>query len=343
MMRAGLVFCAVVAVVGNGCGKPAPVGEASPTGAQPPLVVPLANPAPAPARKDAELAPEARRQKIAARIRAADEAIVRHRDRCLTDLRATITGRKAAARTFADTALSLRSKGLLVWSKLPWTDEETHRRFLAGRFSSEVLSGEDLEKAITTCVTEFIRGVEDEEARLLVDLRADLDDAPGGAARPGQSQSEVVAAFRKKVQEVARRGAPATAASAGIDAVALAGGLVAAKLAEVIVPRVLAAIATRLGVSGALGTGGAAAGPLTLGVSVIAALVVDYLVGLALDAWLDPTGKVADAVCDGLDELAKLVTDGDPKTRGLRTDLDAVTAARKAYRDTALREWFQER
>jgi hypothetical protein len=84
-------------------------------------------------------------------------------------------------------------------------------------------------------------------------------------------------------------------------------------------------VATRLGISGAILSAGAASSWRTLGVGLVVALALDAVVNRIIKAaGYDAEEKVAERVAQMLDELGSTITDGDPEARATLEKLKAM-------------------
>jgi cell division septum initiation protein DivIVA len=214
-------------------------------------------------------------------IRGADaetDAVLRQ---ALDDLRRELDAAKAGADDFADVALSWTSTWRLAVSRLPFTDGDGHRRFLDQAFRRHVLPDGHLERATARAVEAVLRAAADADARIVAALRADLDTLParqdGLAApfrRPGPGLDALVAESAKATSVVAGQAVTHAALTAAADAIA-----------QRIVRLVAGRLAARAGFV-------AATGPWTLGTSLVAAVVVDYILTKIVGLFYDPRAAV---------------------------------------------------
>jgi hypothetical protein len=112
--------------------------------------------------------------------------------------------------------------------------------------------------------------------------------------------------------------------------------LVGSEIAAAII-RVGIAAAARLGVSATILGTGMAAGSETLGVSFLAGLIVDQIVGWLIEWFYEPL-EIGKELKAKLGELSTAIVSGDEKTPGLNQELGALAERRKLARDAALRE-----
>jgi hypothetical protein len=113
---------------------------------------------------------------------------------------------------------------------------------------------------------------------------------------------------------------------------------VGSEIATAITIRVGTAVAARLGVSTTILGTGVAASTETLGVSIVAGIIVDWIAGRIIGWYYKPEVEIGKKLSAELDALSLLIVSGDEKTRGLKQELEALAVRRKLVRDDALRE-----
>lgn len=280
---------------------------------------------------------EVERRKIAWRIVAPrleiaqEEALVAltKRTQQVSDF---FTERQKHLHDYAERVLSLKSKWELAWSKMPKTDKDGHAKFLQDEFAKIVFSKADLDKAISVATEDYVRDVNAIENALLTKVRADIQDFPECAAILSATNTDELfrARFAATVTQLSQN--TQTDLQVGV------GQLVGSEIAAVIAIQVGKAIATRLGVSaGVLGTG-AALGPETLGISILAGIVVDQGISWIGSWFYDPASEIEAKLMTSLAELSALVVRGDDKTRGLVQEFTTLAEQRKIIRDSALQQ-----
>lgn len=242
------------------------------------------------------------------------------------------TERQKHLHEYADRVLSIKSKWELAWSKMPKADKDGHTKFLKDEFAKIVFSEADLTKAITQATEDYVRDVNAIENALLTKVRADIQDFPECAAILSATNTDELfrARFAATVMQLSQ--------STQTDLQVGVGQLVGSEIAAVIAIQVGKAIATRLGVSaGVIGTG-AALGPETLGVSIIAGIVVDQAISWVVGWFYDPTGEIEGKLRTQLAGLSTLIVNGDEKTRGLVQEFTTLAEQRKIIRNDALQQ-----
>lgn len=268
------------------------------------------------------------------RLDAADEAAASSVEEGLGELRWFFEERKRGTRRFAEGVLSARGKWALVRSKLPFTDNDGHVRFLNTKFADCVFRPDELQAAVESAVKAHIADLAAIENQLLVDVRADLADLPFTVLPRFRTDEVLQRAYRRMAEEVAAMAAGDTR----ISAVRGLGSFVAGDIAAHITIRVAKAVATRMGVSaGALGAG-AAGSWATFGLSIVAAIIVDIAADWVIGWFYDPVAEVALKVEQTLDRVRDLLIEGAAETPGLRQELERLNEMQAEIRRQALRK-----
>ena len=269
---------------------------------------------------------------VAPRLEIAQEAALEALKERRQQVANFFTERHKHLHEYSERVLSLKSKWELAWSKMPKADKDGHTKFLKDEFAKIVFSEADLTKAITQATEDYVRDVNAIENALLTKVRADIQDFPECAAILSATKTDELfrAQFASTVTQLSQ--------STQTDIQAGFGQLVGSEIAAVIAIQVGKAIATRLGVSaGIIGTG-TALGPETLGVSILAGIVVDQAISWIVGWFYDPTAKIEGKLRTQLDGLSTLIVNGDEKTRGLVQEFTTLAEHRKLIRDSALQQ-----
>src|SRR6266851_8024980 len=104
-------------------------------------------------------------EKIEPHLAASDEATKKALFNACNRVDQFFAEKRSRVRSFAEEALSLRSKWRLVKGKLPGTDSEGHMHFLRERFEALVFSSKELAEVIRAATEEYVenlRGIENE-------------------------------------------------------------------------------------------------------------------------------------------------------------------------------------
>lgn len=185
---------------------------------------------------------------------------------------------------FAQDVTSYHSSWIAIKSKLPFTDSDEHRRFVAETFDKRLFSPTQFRDAITQIVNSFEKDLIEEQNRLAVSLRQEIH---GVTVAP----VEVLGAQR----EMDKAMATATG-SAGSEATKAVGDLVVSETVSAIIGVVL----TRLGVTLSILSAGAGTSWWSLG----AGLAIGFAVDAAMRYFRNPAEDVRTDVGRSLDDLA---------------------------------------
>ena len=234
--------------------------------------------------------------------------------------------------TYAKRAFSYKSKFAAdfgMWSAL---GKDRHAKFLKDKFAKIVFSEVDLAKQITRASEDYVRDVNAIENALLTKVRADIQDFPECAAILSAINTDEL--FRERFAAMTKQLSQSVQTDVQVDVGMWVGG----EIVEFVAIQVGKAIAARLGVSaGIVGTGTVMA-PETLGVSLIAAVVVDQLIGWVVGYFHDPVAEIESKLQKQLKKLSTLIVNGDAKTRGLVQEFTTLAEQRKVIREGALQQ-----
>ncbi len=233
---------------------------------------------------------------------------------------------KEGTAKFAELSLGWGSKWRLVADSIPYTQGNRHSEYLRSKFEEFVFTPEQFEKVIRQSVDGYLAELRSIESKMLVDLKADLDDFPADS---------VLRRFDATQWQESFDDAIAKATTAASDQI---GSDVATQLVSIITGEVLAQVAVRLGVSSGILTTGAASGWATFGVGVAIGLVIDQLVTIAWDHWADPKGKLTKQLNMKIQEINILIRNGDSQVQGLRTRFRQIADQRAVLRGDAIIE-----
>lgn len=237
---------------------------------------------------------------------------------------------KAGARPFAEDALSFSSKWRLAADYVPFTDGNRNRSYMSNSFRRHILKPNELAYAIEKCLRGYQQSLKSIENKMLVKMRADVADLPPIALPEFSSNTSLMRSYQDAVQQSIV--AAERQATAGIGT----------EVASVVAGEVLASVAMRLGVSSGIVTAGAASGPVTFGVGVVAGLIVDQMVSWVWNWWADPTGDIARKIQYELSRVHRLTVTGDSRHKGLRGQMEDITRERSRVRRIAVSSLLAE-
>ena len=226
-------------------------------------------------------------------------------------------------RAFVDDALGWNSKWILVKDYLFSSDE--HGKYLQEQFGARIFTPEQLESAVESAVTAYMKHLEDVDSELLVKLQADLSGVPQEQFSPGIDRDAI-----RQVVEAALRKARTSAVS---DFRGMVGREIASMVAGEVLSQVAVQLATSCGILGA----GAASSAVTFGAGLVVGVIADWAVSWAYDELYDPVGELTKKMDEQLDQLEQMILIGDDEQPGLEKRLQDYASRRSQARDAAIR------
>lgn len=201
---------------------------------------------------------------------------------------------------FADSILGFQSKWNLVLDKLPWNDKDRHDRFLKDQFEEHIFSSAELESAVRQAVAERLNQVRDIESQMLIGIRADIEGLPELAQIESLDASELELRFQQAIAQASQ--VVSQDLSSNIES----------QLISLVAGEVMAQVAIRMGVSAGILSTGAASGWATLGIGLIAGILVDQIVTRIWDWWSEPEVELQYQVSKQLSSVHDLICKGEP-------------------------------
>ncbi|QJW93238.1 hypothetical protein [Frigoriglobus tundricola] len=248
---------------------------------------------------------------------------------------------RTGSKAFAEEALSWDSKWHLL--KATVRGDESHRIFLSDAFARHVFSPDELREALEGAVAAYLDDIDGFEAEMLVRLRADLADP----ARPDKvlpAHLEGEKEFRLAYQTLSGRLVDELHLDLGVTVGRELGLMIASDVAAQTALQAAKAAAAEMGVNAGVLSTGAVSTVATLGLGMIAALILDYVLDEVFKlAGYDPAAKIEALVVESLDKMeAALIRDSGPfwldKTGSLRLRMEQLHESRsKLRRETILR------
>jgi len=230
---------------------------------------------------------------------------------------------------FAEEALGWGSKFRLIQDSLGLSDGNKHKRFLQDRFEAHFFTPDQLKEEVQKVVQSYLAHLRDIESKMLVALRADLDDF--------STDIPIVQLDDRVLQQKYDQAISQIMEATGHDL----GANIGVTIVSVITGEVMAHVAIRLGVSaGILGTG-ASSTWATLGAGLVASIIVESVVSWVWDAIADPRGKLVAELNKKLDEVHRLIADGSSDGKGLRQQLHELAQKRAVVRRQAVLSLLQ--
>jgi hypothetical protein len=240
-----------------------------------------------------------------------------------TGFRAWSLGDDGNARNVEVDALGWSSKWKLV--KDYFSDSDEHEEFLEEQFAARIFSEEQLEDAVESAVSAYLRRLDDVEAQLLVRLEADLSGIPAERFPSGIDRDAV----RQVVDEAMRQAREASTADFG--------GMVGREIASLVAGEVLTATAVQLASSAGILSAGAASGAVTFGAGLVVGVLADCAVSWAYDSMYDPIGQLTLRINQQLDELQQTILFASPEEPGMEQRLRDYSLTRCQSREAAIK------
>ncbi len=210
----------------------------------------------------------------------ADQVIARRG----ADFASYIESRKEGAKPFSKEVISPYGKWIVAKARLPFTDKEGHKKYVAETFGKHIFTNEDLASAVRQAVEGGVKDLEAIENNLAVALRREI------LGRTLASSETPIAAeeFKKAVDRLV--------IASQFDAAKAVGQLITSEVATQIGTQVL----VRLGVSSGILAAGAINSWWTIGGS----LFIGFLVNEIWNLVDDPAGDIEREVTIALDRLS---------------------------------------
>ena len=268
-------------------------------------------------------------QRIQPRLAEADEGTKKATSALIGRIESFFESRKSGANSFAEAALGWGSKWELIKSR------ERHRKFIAEQFSEYIFSQQELATLLEQAANEYAQELKAVENEFLVQVRADLADLPPVALPAFSNESVLRSEFSKIVETVVAEVAQDLSIDVGREISSFAVGEVVA----FVVTKTLTAVATRMGISGAIIGTGAASSWATFGAGIVIGIAVDALLDWIIGWFRDPVGDLAARVSTSLDDVSRSITTGDPDTWAVRNRVEEMA---KGHSDQRLRTRAEE-
>ncbi len=225
---------------------------------------------------------------------------------------------------FANRALSFSSKWRLIADYVPFTKGNRHETYLRQQFETILFTPQQLEKIVTTTVSNYQYQIESIENELLVRIRKSAANFPEVSELAKLNDKQLRAEYEAALKLVI--------ANSQTDLQKVVGREVLSFAAS----EIMTFVAIRLGVSAGVLSAGAASGTVTFGIGVVVAIVVDQIVSWVWDWALDPRGELARELSAKFDLIEQTILVGDKEHPGLQPRLSEFGEARIKLRDEAI-------
>jgi hypothetical protein len=250
------------------------------------------------------------------RLTEADAQSTAAADARLKPVRALFAKGRKGAKPFAQEALGWGGKWAMVQGLV---DGESHREHLAAAFARHVFSPEELKGAIEGACGGYASDLDGVGSEMLVKLRADLPDIGRPAPDALRGDPAVAREYGLLADRVAGEVRRDAAVGVGREVAAMAASQVATEAAT----KAVQAAAAEMGVQGGVLAAGASSTVATVGLGLVVAFIVDYLLDQAFKmAGYDPEAEIAAMVVGSIDKMqdALLRDAGLGRHVGLGTD-----------------------
>jgi hypothetical protein len=241
----------------------------------------------------------------------------------LTPVRELFWQARLGARPFVEDALGWDSKWKMV--KDYFSKDDEHGKFLQEQFSKRIFSPEQLQNAVESSVSAYMRHLEDVDSQLLVRLQADLSSVPSDQFSPGVDRDAI-----QQILDAAMREARTAAASDF-------RGMVEREIVSMVAGEVLSQAAVQLATSTGIIGAGAASGTVTFGAGLVVGVIADWAVSWAYDRLYDPVGELTNRINHQLDQLEQMILVGNAEHPGLEKRLRDYSQRRSQARDSAIK------
>jgi len=277
------------------------------------------------------------------RLSEADSKSTAALQRRLKPLHELFVKGKQGAKPFAEHAISWSGKWALIKGTV-WS-ADSHRQFIADAFKEYVFTPDDLKGAMEGVVAAYLSDLDAVENEMLVKLRADLAEIGGGSVPPDLRSDE---AFSSEYRKLSDQVVGGMQMDFGVRAGREIGLLVASDVATQAALQASRTVAAEMGVeAGVLGSGAASAVE-TLGVGLVVAVIIDYMIDAVFRATgYDPAAKIAEQVQGSLDKMEAALTAesqffSGKKAGALRQHLEKIHEVRSKLRQQTIERFMKE-
>jgi len=266
---------------------------------------------PVPTAPEAPSSPEAKAawEKIQPHLKAAEEEVDTALSKACDRIYTFFDDRRMRCRAFAEHVLGLRGK----WEYLKsiFTPEDGHRHFLHEAFEEKVFSHRELADCLKSVLEEYLEALKGIDNRLLIAIRADLEDSP----LPGLHDASWLKAndtFLQHFSVALNSVRKATSLDLQVQAGSFAVSGISADVAAQLLTPIFLSVAGRLGVSASITGNGLVVGAASLGLGIVAGLVIDMFLDYLLQViGYDPVTDIEDDMDLYLDLFRGVLVFGD--------------------------------
>ena len=229
---------------------------------------------------------------------------------------------------YAESILGWSSKWKMVLDNLPGNDKDRHAKYLKEQFEQHIFRSQELELAVRQAVLERIVKVRDIENQMLVAIRADIEGLPELTL----FDTIGAEAFENRFENVRAQASELVSEDLSSN--------IESQLVSLVAGEVMAQVAIRMGVSAGILSTGASSGWATLGVGLVAGVLIDQLVTRIWDWWSEPQEELSYQIAKQLSQVHDLICRGDASGAGLDGRFADWTAHRNEIRRQAILRVF---
>ena len=223
---------------------------------------------------------------------------------------------------FTDWALGNWSKAYYLVDTITFGRTSWNKGLLREKFESIVISESSINIEIEKFRQNYLAAMEEVLNGMWLKIETTLGNYPSVL----EIQKVDIRHVRSKINEIifkAQKGAQTQAAISGpllLLSCALEEGLkhVFKILAVQIASKTGASTVSRSAASAGIMGAGAAGSGVTLGLSIVGAIAIDYMLGYLLDSYFDPKGNLTTEIKKNIDEMHRTIMNGNGDQQGIR-------------------------
>jgi hypothetical protein len=213
---------------------------------------------------------------------------------------------KPRAGAFASESMSLSTKWEFAKSKFAETftnDPFAPYQFefyVRDLFEKQVISSKEIQREVESCFIDYVERYNALDNEMILKIQADLYEVE--YAHPDYAELATPHTFQQAFHQAFEQVTSSVAQDTGVDVIRMA---VVQEIGSALAVRLATSVATRLGISEVLLGSGAVSGATTLGISVVGAIALDWLVGELLKEFADydPERDIRDKVEASIEQV----------------------------------------
>lgn len=285
---------------------------------------------------------EQARKKVDGHLSESEGAMKKYADARVAGIRTFFDGAETGVPGFSESMLGWKSKWILIKEKAQfWKEEnEEHRAYIEEQFATHVFRAEDLDSRIRKAIEDFVsRDGEAVNNQFLTGVR---EDVPIELIDPETTPERFEERTRESIEQNFNISAEKVYGKVGADAAGFVASSIASAIATSVLVKVGTSVGARLGTSATILAAGAGSSYFTLGIGFLAAVVIDFVLGWAINYFTDPEGDLTQTIRFELTKLERLIIEGAPATEnedavvGLRQELQTIAELQAQSRRSAM-------